>query len=323
MKGISVGVWSFGMGSERYVSDGYKPFIPFTERVSRISNIDGLSGIEICYPNDVNEENLEEIKAFLAEKNLKVAALGVELVCDKEWQSGSFSSSDPARRQKSIELTKAGMDIAAELGTDVVALWLGQDGFDYVLQADYVEAWKNLVAGLKECAQYRSDIKLGIEYKISEPKMNCYANSGGKTLALALATGMPNVGVTLDVGHAFNARENPAEIASILLYENRLFHVHLNDNYGFSDDDMPVGTVHWPQYVEFFYWLEKLGYAGWYSLDLYPYRDDATAACEASIVFVQDTLKIVHQDSFEKGLAEVTDQAPGKILKWLYQQVLK
>jgi len=35
------------------------------------------------------------------------------------------------------------------------------------------------------------------------------------------------------------------------------------------------------------YWLKKLNYNGWYSLDLYPYRDDATEACNASIEFIK------------------------------------
>jgi xylose isomerase len=322
MDKISVGVWTFGMSTERYVSKGYKPFINFPQRVKRIAELDGIHGIEITYPGDVNEDNVISIRKMLDDNGLQVAALGVELVCDAEWQSGSFSSADPRRREKSIQLTKGGMDIAHELGTDVVSLWLGQDGFDYVFQADYQETWQWLIEGLSQSAQHRADIKLGIEYKTSEPKMSGYVNSGGKALALALATGKQNVGITLDVGHAFNARENPAEIASVLMAENRLFHLHLNDNYGISDDDMPVGTVHWPQFIELFYWLQKLNYPGWYSLDIYPYRDDPTEACRASVEFIQRSISIVQQPNFEEELVSLRDQMPGRIIQWLAQRSL-
>jgi len=30
-------------------------------------------------------------------------------------------------------------------------------------------------------------------------------------------------------------------------------------------------------------WLERLKYDGWYSLDMYPYREDPVKACEQSI----------------------------------------
>lgn len=323
MEKFSIGVWSFGMGTDRYVGKGYKPYINFLERVDRISIVKGVKGIEICYPNDINFDNLATMKAELAARGLNVAAVGIEHVCDAEWQYGSFTANDKLRREKTIKLTKEGMDLAHELGADVVNLWLGQDGFDYVFQSDYQEAWKRLIDGLEQCANYRPEIKIGLEYKTSEPKLNCLVNSGGKALALAMATGKANVGITLDVGHAFNARENPAEIASVLMAENRLFHLHLNDNYGWADDDMPVGTVHWPQYIELFYWLKKLNYSGWYSLDLYPYRDDATDACNASIEFVDKALELINDPSFENDMQANQDVSPSKLINWLIQRAFK
>ena len=323
MEKISIGVWSFGMGTDRYVGNGYKPYINFHERVERIAKINGVKGIEITYPNDVNFENLAKVKDQLKGLGLKIVCVGIEHVCDAEWQYGSFTAPDPERRAKTISLTKKGMDLAHELGADVINLWLGQDGFDYVFQSDYQASWNYLIEGLQECADYRPEIKMGLEYKASEPKLNCIVNNGGKALALAMATGRKNVGVTLDVGHAFNARENPAEIASVLLVEKRLFHLHLNDNYGLADDDMPVGTVHWPQYIELLYWLNKLNYPGWYSLDLYPYRDDATEACTASIEFLQKMGALITDPTFEKELQENRLGAPSKLIRWLPKKVLR
>jgi len=311
------------MGTDRYVGNGYKPYINFFERLDRISKIQNVKGVEITYPNDVNFDNLAKVKDELKARNLKVVSVGVEHVCDAEWQYGSFTAEDPQRRKKTITLAKEGMDLAHELGAEVINLWLGQDGFDYVFQSDYPKAWNYLVEGLQECAEHRSDIKCGIEYKNSEPKLNCLVNSGGKALALAMATGKKNVGITLDVGHAFNARENPAEIAAILLSEKRLFHLHLNDNYGLADDDMPVGTVHWPQYVELLYWLNKLAYSGWYSLDIYPYRDDATEACTMSVEFLRKVDAIVTDPSFEKELQATRNGVPSKPIHWLTQKILK
>ena len=177
------------------------------------------------------------------------------------------------------------MDVAADMGIDVVNLWLGQDGFDYVFEADYAADWGRLIQALRVCAEYRPDVRLALEYKVSEPRMKCYLGNAGTALSVCLMTGYPNVGVTLDIGHSFNAGENPAAVVALLALHNRLFHVHINDNYGVVDDDMPAGSVHWPQWFEFVHWLNKVNYDGWISVDIYPYRDDPQDACAASVAF--------------------------------------
>ncbi len=176
MKGLGVGVWTFGMGSERYVSDGYKPYLTLEERIAKVSTLKGISGIEVTFPNDVNADTAHKFRALINQYGLSLCGMGVELVCDKEWQSGSFASPDPRRREKAISLTRAAMDMAAEFGVSNVSLWLGQDGFDYVFQDDYAAAWQRLVEGVREAANHRSDVTLGLEYKTSEPKMACYVN---------------------------------------------------------------------------------------------------------------------------------------------------
>ncbi len=315
---FSVGVWNYGMGTDRYVGDGYKPYMPFEERVCAIAGLEGVTGIEVTYPNDVSEKNWAKIKALLDQCGLRIVCTGVELVCDKEWKTGSLSSMDPTVRKRSAELVKSAMDFAQMAGIPTVNLWLGQDGFDYVFQNNYAKSYGFLVDTLTQCAEYNPDINLALEYKTSEPRMSCMLKNAGMALAVCYATGAKNVGVTLDVGHSFNAGENPAETASILLAENRLFHIHLNDNYRIADDDMPVGSVHWPQYFEFFYWMEKLGYTGWYSLDQYPYRDLPHTACQASITFMQGALDFV-RNKLPQDFVTGTDPVPGQKLLDLFQ----
>lgn len=309
---ISAGAWIYGTCSDRYVSDGYKDKMDFVSRVERLSNIKEVKGIEITYPFDINEENYDYYKILLQEKNLTISCIGVELVCDKKWKTGSFCSPHKEVRKETINLVKKAMDFANQIGVETVNLWLGQDGFDYLMQTNYVDAWKFLIEGLRECANHNTKVQLGLEYKASEPRLNCFLNSGGKALAVAQATGCSNVGVTLDIGHALNAKENPAEIASILMAENKLFHLHFNDNYFIADDDMPVGSVHFLHFVELIYWLKKLGYSGWYSLDLYPYRDDPDEACKTSIQFIRMIEKMVEKKLKNLDFHEMAETAASK-----------
>jgi len=323
MNKISVGVWTYGACSDRYVSDGYKDRPALSERIRRLGAIEGVDGIEITYPSDMNENDYAEYEPLLKEQNLSIAGMGVEIVCHRDWKTGSFTSPDASVRKRSVELVKRAMDFAASIGVKTVSLWMGQDGFDYMMQADYVSAWKWLIEGLKECAAHNPSINLGLEYKASEPRLACFVNSGGKALALAQAANAANVGVTMDVGHAFNAKENAAEIASVLMTEKRLFHMHFNDNYLIADDDMPVGSVHFLHFAELIYWLKKTGYSGWYSLDMYPYRDDPDEAVRASVAFLKG------MDAFaEKKLAgydfnKAAAEAPSKILTGLFGKIFE
>ena len=100
--------------------------------------------------------------------------------------------------------------------------------------------------------------------------------------------GCENCGVTIDYGHATTAYENVAEsIAVLKKYGDKLFHLHMNDNFCFWDDDMIVGSVHSIGYIEMFYWLKRTGYEGWISTDQYPYREDGRDAVNESVRWME------------------------------------
>jgi sugar phosphate isomerase/epimerase len=69
-----------------------------------------------------------------------------------------------------------------------------------------------------------------------------------KAILIANEVGLKNVGVTIDIGHAFNAYENPAESLTLAKGWNRLFHIYVNDNFREWDDDMIVGSQYFLGY---------------------------------------------------------------------------
>lgn len=321
MNPISVGVWTYGTGSDRYVSDGYRKKMSLQKRIEHIGAMKDVGAVEITYPSDINKTNYESFKPLLDKHSLSVCAIGVELVCDREWQTGSFSSPIQEVRDKTIAIVKEAMDFAASIGCHMVNLWLGQDGFDYLFQINYVQSWNYLVDGLRECADHNPDVRLGVEYKLSEPRLKCLVDTAGTALALCQKVGRDNVGVTMDVGHSLMAKENPAEVAAILLSQNRLFHVHFNDNYLMADDDMPTGSVHFLHFMELFYWLKRGGYQGWYSLDMYPYRDDPDEAIRCSIRFIRGMERFVDKELDDFRFSEGKDAVPGKVLSSLFNKI--
>jgi len=290
---FSVGLWAFGKSPDRFVPTGYHEDIPPSKQLEIARTVKGLDGLELFYPWSFEDVSIDEMKKFLRESGLGCAAIGVAVFDDKRWQDGSYGSHIDSIRDEAIALTKKTIDIAEELGTKTVNLWLGQDGYDYCFEIDYPSYWSRVIDAIKECADYNPSINLALEYKIKEPKIFETVGSIGKAILITKLVDRPNVGINIDTGHAFNAQENPAESVFLAAKYSKLLHLHIDDNYGEWDNDLVVGSVHFWSFVEMFFWLNELGYDGWLGLDLHPFRLDPVKATELSIRNVKRMLDLV------------------------------
>ncbi len=280
----SVILSNVGSCCDRYLSTGYADPFTIEELFDRVSGIGHVDGVELIGSWHIRTDNVQQIKNNLERTGLKLASIIPDHFGHKKWGKGAFSSKDLAIRHEAVAHTKDMMDIAAELGCDTVSLWPGQDGYDYYFQADYMEERGWFEEGVKECCNYRKDIKVAIEYKMKEPRNRSYPSSAASTLLMVGNIDAENCGVTIDYGHALVAYENVAESVALLKkHGDKLFHVHMNDNYGYWDDDMIVGSIHTIPYLEFLYWLKLTGYKGWISTDQYPYREDGKKAVDESV----------------------------------------
>jgi xylose isomerase len=186
-------------------------------------------------------------------------------------------------------------EVALEIDCGLINLWLGQDGYDYLLTADYNQEREWLKGATTALATEFPTLKFALEYKPKEPRNFSYHARMADTILAAKETNCTNVGITIDTGHSFVAGENVAEAVVLAKRAgNMLFHMHFNDNHGSWDDDMIVGNVHSVVYLELLYWLKRTGYEGWLSMDQYPYREDAVDAISESILWVKKFEEIVN-----------------------------
>lgn len=278
---------NLGNTCDRFLSSGYKEVQSTEEMFSQAASIDGVGGMELVGNWDITTQNVKEMGKLLEDHNMKLVSIIPDHSLQRMWGRGAFTSRDPKIRQKAVEHTKEMMDILDELGGELINIWPGQDGYDYPFQGNFDEAYDQFVEGIRECASYKKHVKIALEYKAKEPRIFCYLARSADTLLVAQETGMENVGVTVDVGHALVAGENVAEAVYRLMRAGKLFHMHFNDNYTAWDDDMIVGSVHTVAFIELLYWLNKLGYSGWYSMDQYPYREDGREALNQSIEWLR------------------------------------
>ncbi len=282
---IRIGAGLVTWSSFRDRVTAYRQATEIFEVLKQVAKIPGLRGVDVS--RNYMPENIEEFKITLQELNLEVASVGAGLSSGHQMIHGSFSANNNEIRQIAINRVKESMDIAKELGSDKVLVWFGQDGYDYHFETDYKTKWNYLVEGIRECAQYRNDVRLCIEYKAREPKIHQFVNSASTALVLIQDVNEKNVGVLLDVGHALLADETLAESAVMLAQHNKLWHVHLNDNYKHADSDLVPGAVHSMAFLELFFWLKRLDYEGYVTFDTVAHSHDPFEVTAESVQFTK------------------------------------
>lgn len=288
MPKYSAGLWVFAQSAEKF--GGYTGTHPVREQIKLAASVPGLTGLELISPLHVDLENVREVKGWLDEAGLKPVSVNPYLWTEPVWKRGAFTSPDPTVRRKAIDTAKRAVEIGHALGTRRMCLWPGEDGFDYYFQSDYRRLWDYESEAVRELAQFDPETRIGIEYKLHEPRTHMLVSSAAKAALVGCSLGLPNVGAYLDFGHALMSKEAPAESVVLLSRLNRLVGVHVNDNYGMGDDDIVVGSVHFWAMVEFLLTLQEVGYDDWLTLDLVPTREDVVAACTQSV----DALNIYH-----------------------------
>ena len=282
---FSSGLWVFAQSEEKY--GGYVGSWTVADQIKAAASVPGLKGLELISPLHVSMENVREVKSIMEGEGLATVAVNPYLWTEPQWRRGALTSPDPLVRTQAVDTAKRSIDIGRALNCSKMDLWPGEDGWDYLFQVNYGQMWDRTAECIRKIAEYDPAYKIGIEYKISEPRMSQYIGTAAKAALLGAELGLANVGAYLDYGHALIARENPADTVALLSRTHRLVGVHVNDNYGLEDDDMMVGSVHLWTTLEFLMALEDYGYKDWISLDIVPRRESPIQACVQSIAAME------------------------------------
>lgn len=297
----------FGQRRDRFTV--YQPPRTLKEKFQLASQIEGVTGVELKYPFDL--EDISLAAKLLKDFNFECSAINVDIKDAQYFRHGALSARTKDSRERAIQALKEGMDIAAELGVNMVSTCPLADGYDYPFQMDYQLAWAHFVESVREVALHRSDIKLALEYQPHEPHSRILLRNAGMALHLCSEVNEANVGINLDVGHSFAALESPAESAMLLAGKNRLFYIHTNDNTGDGGDwDMISGTVHFWHWVEFLYALEKIGYDDWLGGDIAVKHTSPVAAFRTNFKLIgkmKQLLDKVGVDTLNEILAKDSD----------------
>jgi len=260
----------------------------------RASKANGLTDVDLNYPDHLGA-GAKATGQAIRDVGLAVNGLAMRYYSNPAFKIGAFTNPDLNIRRAAIDLTKRGIDAAREAGSNLMTIWLGQDGFDYAFQVDYQTVWAQEIEGIREVALHDPECLISIEYKPNDPRSYSLMPNCATTLLALNEVDLPNLGVTLDFAHVLYADEQPAFVAALIARHSRLLGVHLNDGYAKRDDGLMVGAVHSIQTVELLREINKNGFDGPIYFDTFPDLTglDPIAECEVNIATVNKMWRIV------------------------------
>ena len=303
----------------RYIT--YKPDRALEGKLAAAAQIQGLDGLELCYPADFEDPAL--LRSLLDRYGFGISAVNVRSRRTGKWLRGAFSSAVAAERSEVVDDFKRALDAAAELGVHRITTCPLNDGHDYVFEMDYGKAYAYAEETFGAICAHLPQTRVCIEYKLNDPRGRCLFASAGETLAFCQSVGAANLGATLDIGHALLAGERPAQSVAMLARANRLFYVHLNDNDRQFDWDMLPGAYHLWEFIEFFYYLQEVGYQDdWYAYDVMSKEIDTVLTFDVVIELTRKLEQLTGRIVRERMNALLEARNPAETLRYLYGAVL-
>ncbi len=271
---------------------GTKPTIQ--DLIKRASQVKGLTHVDLNYP-DHSQPSVKEISKYTNDCGLEINGLAMRYYTNPAFKLGAFTNPNKQVRQEAIDLTKKAIDALKEINSNLLTLWLGQDGFDYGFQVDYKKIWDDEINAIKEIAEHDKECLISIEYKPNEPRAYSLLSNLGTTLLAIKDINLNNIGVTIDFAHILYSNEQPALVAALIDKHSKILGLHLNDGYGKRDDGLMVGSVHQLATIELLYHITKLKYQGPIYFDTFPDTTnmDPIKECELNIDTVRKQLKLV------------------------------
>ncbi len=254
------GVYRFSFGPWN-IHEGADPFgptvrdsIPFNRKLALYRKL-GFGAVQFHDDDAVPELNqltpeqtlrrAKAVRTTLDKHGLKAEFVAPRLWEDPRTVDGGYTSNDPKCRRYAIQRSLLAVDIARELDTDLIVLWLAREG-TYIREAkDSATATGRILEAINAMLEHDKAIRIAIEPKPNEPMDHTYIPTTGHALALGAGSVDPKrVGVNIESAHAILAGLDPSDEMGFALHFNKLFSVHLNDQNGLKfDEDKSFGAV--------------------------------------------------------------------------------
>jgi xylose isomerase len=267
---FSFGPWNIHEGADPFGPPVRRP-LPFAKKL-KVYNQLGFDGVQFHDDDavpDLDGKSARQIAttARRVRRMLDDHGLVAEFVAPRLWESpmtidGAYTANDPKCRKYAIDRSKVAVDIANELGTDLMVLWLAREG-TYIRESKVARrAHQWLLDAFNAMLEHDRTIRLAIEPKPNEPMDHAYLPTVGHAIAMSYLTIDPTrVGGLIETAHALLAGLDPSDEMAFALAHNKLWSVHLNDQAGLKfDEDKNFGAANLRQAFNQVRVLEEAGY---------------------------------------------------------------
>ncbi|HUG70291.1 MAG TPA: sugar phosphate isomerase/epimerase family protein [Pirellulaceae bacterium] len=258
-----------------FSSNAYMHF-SIEDTIRKIGEL-GYTGIEIladvphAWPSFLLEERKQSIRDHLEKYNLQIAninAFMMNAVNDPRqpyWHPG-WTDPDPHYRAIRREHTKRSLQLAKEIGAPNVTT---EPGGLLTAEQSWKDAANIFYDEIMPCVQVAEQLEVLL---LIEPEPELMIEKFDEYLEFAERIDSPWVGLNFDVGHAYCVNEDPQDwIAKMAPYTKHYHfediastrvHKHLIPGHGAIDFKATLQAI------------DKTGYDGWITVELYPYIDN-------------------------------------------------
>jgi xylose isomerase len=278
---FSFGPWNIHEGADPF-GPAVRESFSFAEKLKVYREL-GFDGVQFHDDDVVPEvDRLSQAEALRKARDVKKALddgeLTAEFVAPRLWEDprtvdGGYTANDPAHRRYALERSLRAIEIAREVGTRKIVLWLAREGTYLRESKDAARAVGQIVEAVNMLLAADREIVILIEPKPNEPMDQAYLPTMGHAVATAYLTDDPaRVGALLESAHAILAGLDPSDEMAFALQHQKLWSVHLNDQNGLKyDQDKAFGSVDLRRAFNQVRVLERHGYGRggeWVGLDV-------------------------------------------------------
>jgi xylose isomerase len=299
---FSFGPWNISEGADPFGPEVRSPYSleekldwyrPMGFEGVQLHDDDAVEGLDDLQPQEITK------KAQALGRALNDRGLVAEFVAPRLWFNpqtidGGFTSNSESDRKYAFDRSMRTIDIAREVNTKNVVLWLAREG-TYVREAKNVRlAYQRILEAVNNMLEYDPEISIWIEPKPNEPMDHAYVPTIGHAIALAYQSNAPDrVSGLIETAHAILAGLDPSDEMGFALAHNKLASVHLNDQNGLKfDQDKSFGSVNLRSAFNQVRVLEEYGYGSqgeFVGLDVKLMR---TQKCETSAAHLINSREI-------------------------------
>jgi len=258
-----------------YSSNAYmrQPLETAMERIAAL----GYSGVELMadvphlWPATTTDEDIARVKATLERLGLVISNINAFMMnAVEDFWHPSWIEPDQGYRRRRVQHTIDALRMAAKLGAPSITT---EPGGPLDPHMDRKQALDLFVAGLEEVLPVAEEVGVGL---LVEPEPELLIENASEFLELANRMDSPAFGLNFDIGHFYCVAEPLAATVHRLSHLTR--HYHLED---IAADRVHEHLIPGRGAIDFSDTLTAIRqteYAGWITVELYPYLDDPDSA---------------------------------------------